>query len=56
MQNQSLVDCKVISEALFGFAKMGVTPTALMNLFETKFGERLDEFKDEVPFWRESYN
>ena len=50
-QNEKNLTPKVISECLFGFAKMGVTPTILLQLFETDFSQRINEFKDNVEFY-----
>lgn len=47
-QNRSQLDSRVISKTLYGFAKMGVTPTALLQVFEQVFGDHLGEFKDNV--------
>ena len=48
LSNKNEVNAKVISEVLFGFAKMGVTPSAIIQLFESKFDNQLNQFSDDV--------
>ena len=47
-KNQAAVSPDFISDVLMNLAKMRLKPTALLRLFEDKFGENLTVFSDEV--------
>ena len=38
----------MISELLVGFARVGVTPTPLLEFFDHHFASRINTFSDEV--------
>lgn len=37
-----------MSELLIGFARVGVTPTPLLEFFDHQFASRINTFSDEV--------
>lgn len=47
-QNTSQLNPRVISRVLYGFARMGVTPTPIIQLFEREYGNKLGEFNEDV--------